>query len=305
MNFYSIISSPYTFLLCILSLIYLFRKQILYYIVTECVIIAHDYQKARRPKRIILVRHGNSVANNNYDILQEIPDNKIHLSEKGIEQAKLAGKKLKEIVGDESIQFYVSPYRRTKETYKYILESLKDNQSDCTISSVLREQEYGNLQNDMDKQFKEQKLVGEYYYRFKNGESGSDVAARMAIFLQYLFRRILSIDYHTWDNIIIVSHCLTIKFFMMVFLNKPVKDYQRMKNLGNAEFWIIEKNEKGKYKVKDDIFNEEKETNKNIGINKNENILENIENIVEDKENKENVENLESLENIIEDKENK
>ena len=42
--------------------------------------------------------------------------------------------------------------------------------------------------------FKEQKHVGAFYYRFKDGESGSDVHARMSIFLQYLFRRILSID---------------------------------------------------------------------------------------------------------------
>ena len=108
--------------------------------------------------------------------------NKIHLSEKGIEQAKLAGKKIKEIIGNESIQFYVSPYKRTRETCSYILESLKDNPSNCIISSILREQEYGNLQSEMDKQFKEQKLVGEYYFRFKNGESGSDVAA--SIFLE-------------------------------------------------------------------------------------------------------------------------
>ena len=94
----------------------------------------------------------------------------------------------------------------------------------------------------------------------------------------------------------------------MVFLNRPVKDYDKMKNLGNGEFWIIEKNEKGKYKVKDDIFNEEKETKENrddLRLNKNFKILESIENIVEDKENFENIENLESLDNIIEDKENK
>ena len=140
----------------------------------------------------------------------------------------------------------------------FILESLKDNHSNCIISSALREQEYGNLQSEMDKQFEEQKKVGEYYYRFKNGESGSDVHSRMSIFLQYLFRRILSIDYNKWDNIIIVSHALTIKYFMMNFLNLPVKEFENMKQLGNAEFWVIEKNEKGKYKVKDDIFLEKK-----------------------------------------------
>ena len=255
----SIIASPYTFILCIISLIYLFRKQLMGYFVRYFIILLHEEQKKRRPKRIILIRHGNSIANNNYDILQHTPDNKIVLSEKGVQQALEAGKKLKQLVGDESVQFYVSPYKRTRQTYEYILQSFKNNHSDCIISSSLREQEYGNLQSEMDKQFEEQKHVGAFYYRFKDGESGSDVHARMSIFLQYLFRRILSIDYHAWDNIIIVSHALTIKNFMMNFLNLPVKEYDNIKEPNNCQFWVIEKNKFGKYKVKDDIFFEKKE----------------------------------------------
>ena len=123
------------------------------------------------------------------------------------------------MLGNESIQFYVSPYNRTKETYENILESLKSNYSSVVYLTSLREQEYGNLQSEMDRQFKEQKEVGVFFYRFKNGESGADVHARMSIFLQYLFRRILSIDYHSWDNIVIVSHDMTIKYFIMNFMN--------------------------------------------------------------------------------------
>ena len=258
-DLYSILTYPYTIILIIAALIYLSRDKIMSWFVQKLMIVLHEEQKRRRPKRIILIRHGNSIANNNYDILQHTPDNKIILSEKGIGQAKAAGKKLKELIGNESIQFYVSPYKRTRQTYEYILESLKDNHSDCIISSSLREQEYGNLQSEMDKQFEEQKHVGVFYYRFKDGESGADVHARTSIFLQYLFRRILSIDYHAWDNVIIVSHCLTIKIFMMNFLNLPVKEFDNLKELDNAEFWIIEKNEFGKYKVKSDIFLEKKE----------------------------------------------
>ena len=212
-----------------------------------------------RPKRIILVRHGNSVANNNYDILQRVPDNKVHLSEKGIKQAKEAGQRLKQIIGNESIQFYVSPYTRTKETYENIMESFHDNYTDCLYVTSLREQEYGNLQREMDKQFEEQKKVGVFFYRFVNGESGADVHARMSIFLQYLFRRILSIDYHSFDNIVIVSHELTIKFFMMNFMNLPVTELDNIKKIDNAQFWTLEKNEYGKYILKDDIFINKKE----------------------------------------------
>ena len=221
--------------------------------------LIHKYQKKMRPKRIILVRHGNSVANNNYDILQRVPDNKVHLSEKGIKQAKEAGQRLKQIIGNESIQFYVSPYTRTKETYENIMESFKDNYTECIYVTSLREQEYGNLQREMDKQFEEQKKVGVFFYRFVNGESGADVHARMSIFLQYLFRRILSIDYHSFDNIVIVSHELTIKFFMMNFMNLPVTELDNIKKIDNAQFWTLEKNEYGKYILIDDIFINKKE----------------------------------------------
>ena len=221
--------------------------------------LIHKYQKKMRPKRIILVRHGNSVANNNYDILQRVPDNKVHLSEKGIKQAKEAGQRLKQIIGNESIQFYVSPYTRTKETYENIMESFHDNYTECIYVTSLREQEYGNLQREMDKQFEEQKKVGVFFYRFINGESGADVHARMSIFLQYLFRRILSIDYHSFDNIVIVSHELTIKFFMMNFMNLPVTELDNIKKIDNAQFWTLEKNEYGKYILKDDIFINKKE----------------------------------------------
>ena len=254
MDYYSILTSPYTIIIGCCTILYLLKDKIGEYLIHKIVVMLHKYQKKRRPKRIILVRHGNSVANNNYDILQTVPDNKIHLTEKGIQQAKEAGKRLKKLIGDESIQFYVSPYQRTRETYENILESFKTNKTSCIYQSDLREQEYGNLQSEMERQFKEQEKVGVFFYRFKNGESGADVHARMSLFLQYLFRRILSIDYYKWDNVIIVSHQITIKFFMMNFLNLPVSEFENMKELDNAQFWVIEKNEYGKYKVKDDIF---------------------------------------------------
>ena len=131
---------------------------------------------------------------------------------------------------------------------------MKSNYSEVVYLGSLREQEYGNLQSEMDRQFKEQKEVGVFFYRFKNGESGADVHARMSIFLQYLFRRILSIDYHSWDNIVIVSHDMTIKYFIMNFMNLPVTEYENMNHLDNADFWTLEKDENGKYHLKDDIF---------------------------------------------------
>ena len=60
-----------------------------------------------KPKRIILVRHGESEANINPHLFASIPDYAIELTDKGREQAFYAGKQLKDLVGEEKLYFYV------------------------------------------------------------------------------------------------------------------------------------------------------------------------------------------------------
>lgn len=246
-----------TFLIIALSLLYLFRKKLYKQLI---IILSRDlyaYQKERRPNRIILIRHGRSKANGNYDILQDIADNTVHLADEGIQMAKDAGKKLKEIIGNETIRFYVSPYQRTKETYENILLSFKDNPHFTSFEPQIREQEFGNLQADMDKQFAIQKRVGVFYYRFVDGESGADVYDRSSLFMSSLFREFASPDYHHYDNVIIVTHALTIMFWLMRFLNYSVSDFYKIREPGNCEFVVLEKNAKGRYEIKTDVFTEE------------------------------------------------
>lgn len=71
----------------------------------------------RRPKRIVLIRHGESEGNVDQTVYGKIPDNLIHLSELGIKQAKETGKKLKELIGNETVQFFYSPYKRSEEVF--------------------------------------------------------------------------------------------------------------------------------------------------------------------------------------------
>jgi broad specificity phosphatase PhoE len=67
-----------------------------------------------RPKRIILVRHGESEANLDAGRHASVPNHKICLSEAGRRQALAVGEALRQLVGNESIQFFVSPYDRTR-----------------------------------------------------------------------------------------------------------------------------------------------------------------------------------------------
>lgn len=141
------------------SLIFLYKgaKKKLIQLVFEEI---YKFEKECRPKRILLIRHGFSMANDHYDILQNIPDNTVHISDIGKEQAREAGKLLKQIVKNESCRFYVSPYTRTIETFMLVKAMLPENKTKVTFDPRLREQEYGNLQQGMEEQFETQKKCG-------------------------------------------------------------------------------------------------------------------------------------------------
>ena len=76
-----------------------------------------------KPKRIILVRHGECDANIDENKFATIPDYTIELTPKGYEQALEAGKKLKRIVKEETLYFYVSPFWRTRSTFEAIVKA--------------------------------------------------------------------------------------------------------------------------------------------------------------------------------------
>lgn len=71
-----------------------------------------------KPKRIILIRHGESEANVNRYLFGSVPDYTIELTQKGRQQALEAGHRLKKLVGDESLYFYVSPFWRARSTFE-------------------------------------------------------------------------------------------------------------------------------------------------------------------------------------------
>ena len=55
-----------------------------------------------KPQRIILIRHGECFANTDESKFATEPDYTIELTDKGIQQAKDAGVKLKCLVGNET-----------------------------------------------------------------------------------------------------------------------------------------------------------------------------------------------------------
>ena len=158
------------------------------------------------PKRIILVRHGESEANVDPGVYARVPDWRIQLTEKGIAQAKEAGERICSLLGDETFGVFVSPYQRTMQTKDGILDGIGRSPVFDHQDPELREQEYGNMPpsdiNQANREFRGK--FGYFFYRFPEGESCADVYDRMALFMDSLFRRFDRPNCP--ENIVIVSH---------------------------------------------------------------------------------------------------
>ena len=68
-----------------------------------------------------------------------------------------------------------------KSGSRNIREAIEDQVESISVDSRIREQEFGNLQGDDFKLFRqEQQKVGRFWYRFPTGESGADVFVRVS-----------------------------------------------------------------------------------------------------------------------------
>ena len=143
-----------------------------------------EQKRERLPDLVILIRHGQSEGNIDKTKWWSKPDNQIELTKLGIEQAKQAGKRIESIfqfyeqtlnIPMNRVHVHVSPFKRTIQTAKYVREAFEDRVVRQNLCPRLREQEFGNLQSDEFKKYREeQKRVGRFWYRFPTGESGAD-----------------------------------------------------------------------------------------------------------------------------------
>ena len=179
--------------------------------------------KYHLPKRIILLRHGESLGNIDETAYASIPDWKIPLTRRGERQAQRVAKELATLLDGESLFCYCSPYKRTMETWKVIERHLLStttttsaavkqdgetisNDADTTKKGVevigmreeprIAEQQFGNFQNPKKVRTakSERRMFGRFFFRFPNGEAGLDVYNRVSSFLATLSRDIRQID---------------------------------------------------------------------------------------------------------------
>ena len=200
-----------------------------------------------KPKRIILIRHGESEGNVNKKLYGQIPDYALELTPKGEKQAFRAGQELREIVKNESLFFYVSPSWRTRGTFEQIIKGLDSVNFDYIEEPRIREQEWGHLRN-LEECFKvelQRDSYGTFYYRIPDGESGADVFDRISGFLGTMYLNFEKEDYP--ENTVIITHGMSIRLFLMHWFHWTVEEFEVLAIPKNCEIVTLEKNENDKY----------------------------------------------------------
>ena len=100
-----------------------------------------------RPKRIIFIRHGESMANVDVSLHARVPDHKISLTEIGKQQARDAGASIAKIIQGQKMAIYCSPFLRTRQTAEHLLSQIPVEQIERFREDPrIREQEWGNFQ---------------------------------------------------------------------------------------------------------------------------------------------------------------
>jgi len=227
--------------------------------------------KQSRPSRIVLMRHAQSLGNVNHHAYQHIPDHRLTLTPTGIQQAQIASHKLIQILNaplnssksvlNGTVLFFTSPYLRTRQTLRELIHGMNLSESQYQIREDcrLREQDFGQLQEPDSMEFvKQQRLkVGRFWFRPTSGEAGADVYDRVSMFLDSFFRELDSFRHvvgspgsFTYENVVIVTHGLTMRLFCMRYFRWTVEEFEEVWNPENTEMWVLEKMENdGRYKL--------------------------------------------------------
>lgn len=209
---------------------------------------------------IILVRHAQSEGNKNREIHQTVPDHRVKLTSEGHRQSHEAGRRLRALLRpDDSLHFFTSPYRRTRETTEGMVESLssdKPSPSPFPRHSIqvyeeprLREQDFGNFQPcsaEMERMWLERADYGHFFYRIPNGESAADAYDRVSGFNESLWRQFGEDD--CASVCVLVTHGLMTRVFLMKWYHWSVEYFEDLRNINHCEFVIMRLNpDNGKY----------------------------------------------------------
>lgn len=176
-------------------------------------------------KRLIMIRHGKSEANENYDILFTKADPEIELVDQGYLDAVEAGRNLKVVLKQNAINepcFVVSPYTRAMQTFRIIATVLNIPEETANIEPGVVEHfmnlkgHEGNWKNFMSYKNSEWSMKEHMDVPFEGGESLNGVRERARAFIVNVRKYFEEEGEAGQDmgDLVLVAHGLFIKMVM-------------------------------------------------------------------------------------------
>jgi probable phosphoglycerate mutase len=188
-------------------------------------VAVYDGRVPSRPKHptfstILLVRHGTTPSTGKI-LPGRAPD--LHLSERGIAQAKTAAERIGEL-NTAPTQIYASPLERTRETAQPIARALGIR---TRVNKGLLECDFGTWTGErLDRLMKKKEWAqvqrSPSTFRFPSGESFSEMATRTYDTVVDLASR------HRGETIVLVSHADPIKAVISTAIGSPLDLFQRI-----------------------------------------------------------------------------
>ncbi len=188
---------------------------------------------------IHLIRHGESQANTGEADPSQVGDHNIGLTDRGQAQVLATGGRLGAEVLRGSL-LYCSPYQRTRQTMRGVLTGAGIDPSSVRIFEDPRLREVDHGYEPIEEQQPQRAVHGWFYYRYRGGESPADCYDRCCSFLTDLHEQMTR---KNTNRVVIVSHSLTIRCFVMRFLHLSVEQFDAMESLPNASIVTIQSRE--------------------------------------------------------------
>lgn len=184
---------------------------------------------------LILLRHGESLANEDHQVYYKIPDNQIPLTDKGKAQAKLAAIELYDDSERGPFKIIHSPWLRAKETVLEVASRIKHTEviEDPLIFEISLMHSFIDMKTRIDFISKEKDDFGFFWYKEGTSESYADVYQRARLFVQDL--KLNKYDFSNDENVLIVSHGVFLNMVIAVINNYPIDKILKMRWLDNCK----------------------------------------------------------------------
>ncbi|MDQ5955695.1 MAG: hypothetical protein QG621_699 [Patescibacteria group bacterium] len=198
--------------------------------------------------RIIICRHAESledVDNNIYDTMRDLD---IPLTEKGIQQARLFGGVLTQLLRrGRAIQFFTSPGVRNVQTLEIVVPMLPNGITvEVVEEPLIVKQDWGIITAENRPWIEADRYrTGVLRYTFPTGESAANLIARLTMFKDKLFR----LQEETGNDVVIFSHGFEFRVLLMIIFGWDEELFESFGNLDNCEYRMLTMNDGGTYEL--------------------------------------------------------